>query len=55
MAMKRKLTEQDITELVLEPDSDTVIVRETLLLKVDSRTDDITNTNCTQWADNTCC
>jgi hypothetical protein len=56
MVTKRKLTEQEFTELIFGSDSDTVILKQTLLLKFDIKTDEITDTNCTEWADdNTHC
>ena len=50
-ARKRKLTEREFTELILEFDSLMHIHLKTtfLLTDTDSDTDNITDTNCTQW------
>jgi hypothetical protein len=54
MATRRNLADEDITELVSESDSDKH-TSEDISAHSDGNTDDITDTNCTQWTDNTHC
>jgi hypothetical protein len=59
MATKRNLTDEDIMELALELDSDDSLEDTDISVQSDSDayddTDDITDTNITQWTDNRNC
>jgi len=56
MATKRNFIDQDITELILESDSDTHSFEdEDISAKRNSDTGDATDTNFTQWTDSTNC
>ena len=54
MATRKNLAAQDITEMVSELDSDEHAL-EDISAHSDGNTDDITDTNCTYWTDNTHC
>jgi hypothetical protein len=60
MATKRNLTDQNITELILESDSDTHSLEDEDISAqrnsdTDSDTGDATDTNFTQWTDSKNC
>jgi len=59
MATRRNLTDQDITEVILESDSDTHSLENDISAQrnscTDSDTGDATDTNFTQWTDSTNC
>ena len=56
MATRRNLTDRDVTELTTQSDSDAHLSEdEDISAHSDSSTGDTTETNITQWTDNTNC